>query len=159
VKNGFNTPSRKVEFYSEYLKKFGNEPLPTFRSPRTKPLNRYPLIGTTRRPGIYVHTRFRNLPMLKKRQPDPFVRLHPRDAKPRGIEEGDWTVVESPQGSIRMKARVTTELQPGLVIIDFGWGNSWDEAANVNVITSDDERDPISSTTPNRRFLCQVKKA
>jgi len=67
--------------------------------------------------------------------------------------------VLSPQGSIRIKARLTTEMQPGLVIIDFGWGNPGDGGVNVNILTSDAERDPFTATTPNRRFICEVRKA
>lgn len=159
LNNGFNTLSKKVEFFSERLKNHGYEPLPIYRKPAGSPGDKYPLIGTTRRPGIYVHTRFRNLPMLHKKQPDPLVRLHPQDAQLRGIEEDSWTVVESPQGRIQMKAKVTPETRPGMVIIDFGWGNPWDKGANVNILTSDDERDPICSATSNRRFVCEVKRA
>lgn len=108
---------------------------------------------------MYVHTRYRNLPALHKLQPEPLVRLHPEDAIERGIEEGEQTIVESPEGSIRIKAKVTTETKRGVVVIDFGWGNPWDGGANVNVLTTDSIRDPISSTTPNRCFACQAKKA
>lgn len=159
LNNGFGTPSKKVEFFSGRLKDHGYGPLPMYRDPAGGLGDQYPLIGTTRRPGVYVHTRFRNLPMLHKKQPDPMVRLNSQDAQPRGIEDGNWTVVDSPQGRIQVKAKVTPEVQPGLVIIDFGWGNPWDNGPNVNILTSDDERDPVCSTTPNRRFVCELKKA
>lgn len=158
LKGGFNTPSKKVEFFSGRLKDHRQEVYPVYRRPAGIPGDKYPLIGTTRRPGIYVHTKFRNLPMLHRSQPDPLVRLHPRDAKHRGIEEGSLTVVESPQGRIQVKAKVTPEVPPGLVSIDFGWGNPWDEGANVNILTCDDERDPLSPATPNRRFVCELKR-
>ena len=96
--------------------------------------------------------------MLHKLQPDPLVRINPNDAKERGIVDGDQTIVESPEGRIEVEAKVTTEIRPGLVIIDFGWGNPWDQGANVNILTSDEFRDPISSATSNRQFLCQVKR-
>ena len=41
----------------------------------------------------------------------------------------------------------------------FGWGNPGDGGANVNVLTSDDSRDPVAASTPNRRFLCEVRRA
>lgn len=84
-----------------------------------------------------MHTQFRGLPALRKREPEPLVRIHPRDAKARGISDGSMTTVLSPQGKIRIKARVTTEMQPGLVIIDFGWGNPGDGGVTVNILTSD----------------------
>jgi anaerobic selenocysteine-containing dehydrogenase len=158
LKEGFNTSSKKVELYSEVLKSYGYNPLPTYRDPGPPPYRDYALIGTTRRPGHYVHTRFRNISMLRDKQPEPFVRIHPQDAKVREIQDGCWTVVESPQGRIRIKAKVANEVLPGTVLIDFGWGNPGDQGANVNILTSDGVRDPLCSTTPNRRFLCEVKR-
>ena len=87
----------------------------------------YPLIGTTRRPGAYIHTRFRNIPALRKLEPEPLVRLSPEDAKSRGIKDSDLTTVESPRGTIEVRAKVTSEVSPGVAIIDFGWGNPWDQ--------------------------------
>jgi len=53
---------------------------------------------------------------------------------------------------------MTTEVLPGLVVIDFGWGNPNDDGVNVNILTADNERDPITATTPNRRFICEVSR-
>jgi anaerobic selenocysteine-containing dehydrogenase len=165
LKDGFSTPSGKVELYSQRLKDHGYDPLPVHRQPaasltaRGKLADKYPLIGTTRRPGVYVHTRYRNLPMLRRMQPDPLIWMHPDDARVRGISDGDETIVESPEGSIKVQAKITAEIQPGIVVIDFGWGNSWDRGANVNILTSDDARDPVCAATSNRRFLCEAEKA
>ena len=117
---------------------------------------RYPLIGTTRRPGNYVHTRFRDVASLRKLQPDPLLRIHPRDAEARKIVDKDPATIESPEGAIQATAVVTDETSPGLVIVDFGWGNSWDGGANVNILTSDQPRCPLSGATPNRRFRCEI---
>ncbi|MDZ4245711.1 MAG: molybdopterin-dependent oxidoreductase [Dehalococcoidia bacterium] len=163
--SGFSTPSKKVELYSDTARQLGYDPLPVYKEPaeslRSKPEmgEKFPLIGTTRRPGVYIHTRLRNMPQLRKLEPAASVRINPGDAQKRKISEGDRVVVESMNGSIPLMARVTDAAKPGLVVIDFGWGNPGDNGANVNVLTSDGERDPFSSTTSNRRFLCQVKKA
>ncbi|MBA7493239.1 Acetylene hydratase [subsurface metagenome] len=165
LRNGFNTPSGKVEIYSQRLRDHGYPPLPEYKDldaafvGQPGLLESYPLIGTTRRPGVYVHTRFRNIPALRKIEPEPLVRLCPEDAQRRGINDGDLTTVKSLKGSIKVKAKVTDEVSPGVVIIDFGWGNPWDQGANVNILTSDEDRDPISCSTPNRRFRCQVSRA
>lgn len=158
LQKGFNTPSGKVEFYSRKLESMGLNPLPVYRKPEVVPSTAYPLIGTTRRQAAYVHTQFRGLPSLRKREPEPLVRIHPQDAAERGIADGSETTVESPQGRIRIKARLTTETQPGLVIIDFGWGNPGDGGVNANILTSDRERDLFTAATSNRRFVCEVNK-
>ena len=164
MKVGFATPSGKVELYSQRLQDHGYDPLPVYRnfadtgagSPEM--MDPYPMVGTTRKPGMYVHTRYRNLPMLRRMQPNPLIRIHPDDAQARNIYDGDATIVRSPEGHITIKAMITKDIRPGTVMIDFGWGNPWDGQANVNILTSDDVRDPICGATPNRRFLCQVEK-
>ena len=158
LQKGFDTPSGKVELYSRKLESMGLNPLPMYRDPEVIPTPAYPLNGTTRRQGAYVHTQFRGLPSLRKREPEPFMWIHPQDAKARGISDGSETNVLSPQGKIRIKARITRETQPGLVIIDFGWGNPGDGGVNVNILTSDRERDPFTAATPNRRFVCEVSE-
>ncbi len=164
LKKGFNTPSGKVEIYSQKFEDFGYPPLPEYKeldavfAGEPVLLESYPLIGTTRRPGAYIHTRFRNIPALRKLEPEPLIRLSPEDAESRGIKDSGLTTVKSPQGTIEVRAKVTGEVSPGVVIIDFGWGNPWDQKANVNLLTSDQDRDPISASTPNRRFRCQVTR-
>jgi len=160
LKDGFNTPTKKVELYSEMLEEVGQDPLPVYRARGADPdlVSRFPLTGTTRKPGNYVQTRFRNTPALHRLQPDPFARINPDAAQQRGIAEGEEVVVESPKGRIRLKAKITPEIRPELVVVDFGWGNPWDKADNVNILTSDEERDPISGTTPNGYFFCDVRK-
>jgi len=157
---GFGTPSGKVEFFSERFEKAGYDPLPCFRGREISPAVRekFPLDGTSRKPGVYSHTKYRNIPELSKYQRAPFVWMHPEDAKKRGIENGAWVEVESPLGKIELEARAEEKASLGVVVVDFGWGNPWDKAANINFLTDDQDRDPISSGTSNRLFPCQVRK-
>lgn len=160
-KNGFKTPTGKVELYSQKLRDINQDPMPVYREPEQNAnlVSEFPLVGTTRRPGNYVHTRFRDVPSLRKLQPDPLLRIHPRDAERRDLSNGDLAIIESPEGSISVKTMVTDEVTAGTVIVDFGWGNPWDNGPNVNILTSDKHRCPISGATPNRRFRCEVTKA
>lgn len=161
---GFNTPSGKVELYSQKFQDLGYSPLPDFiekdgsikESPEL--LNKFPLIGTSRRPSSFTHSQFRNIPELRKLDPENLLRINPKDATARSITDGCLTTIESAQGKIQTKARITEEIAPGVVLIDFGWGNPGDGGANVNILTGDTERDPISCSTPNQRFRCQATK-
>jgi anaerobic selenocysteine-containing dehydrogenase len=156
---GFATPSGKVEFISKNYQEAGYSSLPIYKEPGETPNSDYPLLGTTRKPGAYVHTQFRNLPSLRRLEPEARLRIHPQDASLRQIREGDKVRVSSPRGSIHLKATLVKEIQPGLVVIDFGWGNPGDGGENVNRLVADHPRDSISSTTPNREFICQVSKS
>jgi anaerobic selenocysteine-containing dehydrogenase len=156
----FGTPSGKIEFFSERFRKAGYDAVPTFKERKESPAvkEKFPLTATGRKPGIYSHTKYRNIPEVSKHQPLPFVWMHADDAGKRGIEHGSWVEVESPHGSIELEARTDEKAPPGVVIVDFGWGNPWDNAANINLLTDDQDRDPISSGTSNRLFPCEVRK-
>jgi len=164
AESGFNTPSGKVAFYSQQFEKNGYSPIPAYTEPGGEPLDGksqsekgFSLLGTTRRPGSFVHTKFKNLAALSKSYPEPLAVIHVKDAADRSVAEGDMVEVTSPQGSIRLKARLVEDMNPGLVLVDFGWGNPTDGKASINMITNDTHFDPISGGTPNRIFPCELK--
>ncbi|KPK30836.1 MAG: hypothetical protein AMK69_02220 [Nitrospira bacterium SG8_3] len=162
---GFKTPSGKVDLFSPSFEAHGYGPIPSYTDPAGEPLSAkdisekgFSLLGTSRRPAQFVHTKFKNLKALTKAYPEPFVWIHPQDASDRDIREGDEVEVRSPQGKIAIKARLTEDTKPGLVWIDFGWGNPTDGKANINVLANDAFFDPVSGGTPNRMFPCEVEK-
>lgn len=162
--DGFKTDSGKIELFSHKMEKMDLDPLPVYQDPpeshaaKKNLKTNYPLLGTTRRPGVYIHTRYRNIPALRRREPHAGIRIHPDDAGIRSIKDGDTVRVTSREGEIQVKAILATAIRPGMVVIDYGWGNPGDGGDNVNRLTSDDTRDPVAASTPNRRFLCEVVK-
>ena len=162
---GFNTPSGKVELSSSVFKAKGYDPLPTYSEPAGEPLgpggrssHKFPLLGSSKRPARFVHTKLKNIEALSRLYPEPCLWLHPRDAAERSIEDGDGVEVTSPRGEIALKAKLTEDTQPGLVWVDFGWGNPTDGKASMNVLVNDAYFDPVSGGTPHRLFECDVKK-
>ena len=165
VDTGFSTQSGKVEFFSKSFGEKGFGAIPAYTEPAGEPLDQkklsekgFSLIGTSMRPAQFVHTKLKNIDVLSKSYPEPFIWIHPDDAHIRGIIEGQAVKVSSPQGMIRIKARLTEDTKPGLVWVDFGWENPTDEKASINVLTNDLFFDPISGGTPNRIFPCEVVK-
>jgi len=165
INHGFNTPTGKVELYSAKLKKYGYSPVPDFQEVwKNQPSfyqekTHFPLIGISgKRSNNYVHSQFRNIPFLLKREPEPFVDIHPKDAKKRNISDGDKVTIESPNGKIIMKARISNIVHSGSVRIAWGWGE-YNSDYNLNKLTDDEQKDSITSTTSNRTFMCNVVKA
>lgn len=159
-----NALSDKIRFYSPIFEKNGYSPIPAYTPPGGEPLDRksqaekgFSLLGTSRKPGLFVHTRFKNLAALSRFYPEPLAIIHPQDAADRGVAEGDRVEVRSPQGSISLKAQLADTMNPGLILIDFGWGNPTDGKASINTLTNDALFDPVSGGTPNRLFPCEVK--
>ena len=156
---GFNTPSGKIEFDSEILKSYGFEGLPVYEEPVHTPFNPseedkpYPLVlNTGSRLPFYTHSKLREIPWLNQFQPDPVVRLHPKDARERGIENGDAVRVFNAQGEVQMKAEITNMVLPGVVDIFHGWAK-----ANINLLISRDFC-PITGYPPFRSSICEVEK-
>jgi len=165
IDKGFKTPSGKVDLFSTSFEAHGYGPIPSYTDPAGEPLGAkdisakgLSLLGTSRRPAQSVHTKFKNLKAITRIYPEPFVWIHPQDASDRDIREGDEVEVRSPQGEITIKAKLTEDTKPGLVWIDFGWGNPTDGKANINVLANDAYFDPVSGGTPNRMFPCEVEK-
>lgn len=163
LEQGFETPTGKVEFYSQWFAKLGAGPMPVYAEPAGEPLTTetisekgFSLLGTSRRPMQYVHTKFKNLKALAKSYPEPLIYIHPQDAFDRCILGGEEVEVTSPQGRITVKARLSDDTRRGLVWIDFGWGNPTDGLANINRLVNDQYFDPVSGGTPNRLFPCEV---
>jgi anaerobic selenocysteine-containing dehydrogenase len=159
-KPGFNTPTGKVEVFSTILKKYGVDPLPTYKEPVESPVSKpelakqYPLVLMTgARIPFYTHTKWRDVPWVSEFQPEPVVNLDPSDAKSRGIKEGDRVILKNPYGQIKVKAHLTEMVTPGIVDIYHGW-----PAQDVNTMVTR-YFDPISGFPPYKSGLCEVKKA
>lgn len=158
-RDGFRTPSGKVEFHSQALVDAGYDPLPTYVEPHEGPANKklcaqYPMVMTSgARIPYYFHSQFRNLPSLRAKFPAPLVEINPSDASALGIAQGDTVTISSPRGSIRAKAALVQALKAGTVAMSHGWTE-----ANVNELTDDSALDPISGFPGLRGFLCRVEK-
>ncbi len=158
-KPGFKTPSGKFELKSSILEQAGFDGLPAYRNPpesiaaAPQTAEKFPLIfNTGSREPMYVHSRHRNNPRLRELQPDPQVDINPKDAQARGIKQGEDVIVETPNGKITVKAKITNLAQPGVVHVFHGWPQ-----ADVNTILAR-TLDPITGFPAFKSQLCQVRK-
>lgn len=168
-KPGFDTPSGKYEISSTILKSYGYDPLPVFSPPIEGPLSspeltqRYPLVfNSGSRNKVFFNSQHHQVPNLIERYPKPLVWIHPKDAEPRGIVEGDRAVVSTPRGSVTYTAHVTEDILPGVVEVDAHGGGyfaapAW-KRCNANELTDHDNRDPLSGFPVYKALLCQVSK-
>jgi formate dehydrogenase major subunit/formate dehydrogenase alpha subunit len=89
---------------------------------------------------------------LAAKQPEAFVEIHPRDARRRGITDGDRVEVSSRRGSIRVRALVSRQVRPGCVWMPLHFGE-----ARANVLTND-VGDPITGTAEYKVCAVEVAK-
>ncbi|MBD2092328.1 nitrate reductase [Microcoleus sp. FACHB-1515] len=96
----------------------------------------YPFVLTTGR--VYGHwhtlTRTGRTEKIQQLHPEPFLEIHPRDAKELGIIEGNLVEVRSRRGSAKLAAKVTRSISPGTVFMPMHWGALWADDAEVNAL-------------------------
>jgi anaerobic selenocysteine-containing dehydrogenase len=174
--NGFATPSRRVELYSQTFLDHGYAPLPDFEEPQIGPFARpdlaarYPLILTCAKASVYCQTQHRALPSLRQRSAYPEVDLHPAAAKARGIGDGDWVAIETPDGRVRARAKFNDGIDARVVVGEHGWWQSCAEldaagydpfgpdGANFNLLIGSNVVDPVSGTASHRAYLCEIRR-
>jgi len=152
-REGLATPSGRVELFSPTLAEHGYAPLPTF-TPLQEPSEDYPFtLITGTRTIAYSHSGYRHLAKLRRLVPEPLVEINPQPAKALGIAGGETVILESPKGSITLKARVTPDIPPDVLSIQHGW-----EEANANLLTASHPHDPASGYPGLKTTPCRVRK-
>ncbi len=171
---GFNTPSRKVEIYSETFLGHGYAPLPDYVEPALGPVARpdlaadFPLILISAKSPQYLGSQGRAISALRRIEPEPRVGLHPDAAAARGIKDGEWVGLVTPHGRIRAKARFSADLHPKVITATHGWwqanralslpgyDTSSEDGANLNAVIANDAIDPIGGAAPHKSYPCQI---
>ena len=175
-KGGFATPSGKIELASDTLRDLGHDAVPRHRQSPEAPGGTmaatlsadeagepgehgepgepvYPLILTTgARVLQYLHSEYRDIERLAKRGRQPLAELHPETAATYGIEDGKPIQIETRHGTVRMQARVTDSILPGVVSLPHGWKD-----ASVNDLTDDYQGDPIIGYPILKSKACLVR--
>jgi len=175
---GFGTPSGKVEIRSTIFAGLGLEPLPVYRemaeSPEGSPelAKDYPLILiATGRFMPFYHSELRQIPSAIQSQPEPRADIHPQTAAALEICPNDWVWIETTRGRIRQRARLTDEVHPAMVRVQYGWWfpdkpaaapglhGVWESNANVLCPVGAEYCNPEVGGWPHTALLCKVAKA
>jgi anaerobic selenocysteine-containing dehydrogenase len=155
-KEGFNTPSGKVEIYPEPLGSMGIDPLPIREEPHRshESADEFPLILTTGSNLLaYTHWQYRYIPRLRKMYPESAVDIHPATALWYGILQDSIVEVVTRNGRITLNANLTPKIRSDTVHIPQGW-----EEANVNELTGTEDVDPISKFPNLKSLRCRVRR-
>lgn len=142
----FYTPSRRAVIHPVQA---------AFRS--EAPDEEFPFILTTGRIRDQWHTMTKTgkVSKLNQHSPQAFLELHPHDAAQLGVAEGDLVTVQSRRGEVRVAARLSAGIRPGVVFLPMHWGKQLGSDLNrANNVTSG-ALDPISKE-PDLKF-CAVQ--
>jgi len=117
----FDTPSRKIEFYSAQAERLGLPPLPTYAVPAAR---RFPLALAQGRTILHFHGFYgngRELPTLARREAAPTLWISPADAATRALADGAPIRLFNDRGELRGQAHVTDKIPAGTVWMRDGW--------------------------------------
>lgn len=153
----FPTPSGKCEFLVEGAKNFvagpfrqmyegfqpgeDLDPLPDYvpgrESPATNPelAKRYPLNIVSPKSHGFLNSCYANMDKKIRAQGEQFVMINAADASARGIIDGDRVQVSNSRGAFKGVARITSDVNPGIVVATLGYWRQLNDGT-VNSISS-----------------------
>lgn len=117
----FNTPSGKIEVYSETLKNAGFSPWPTWEEPPTPKEDEFYLLTGK----VAQHTQFgtQNNQLLHKYSDEPRLWMNAKTALQLGLQTDDWVAVTSEVGQVHIKLLATEAIRPDCVYMTPGYGH------------------------------------
>ena len=140
---GFKTPSGKVELVLSRAESLGVAPIPHWEGPPEAVDADYPLRLTSAKSPVFLHSSYRWVESLRRREPEPAALIHPQTAREYGIVDGGWVEIATSRGGIVQKACLTERILPGVVQAAYGWWFPEEDSAlfgwsrsNYNRLTS-----------------------
>ncbi|MFU2113862.1 DmsA/YnfE/YnfF family dimethyl sulfoxide reductase [[Pasteurella] aerogenes] len=176
--NPLKTPSGKIEIYSSRLAEIAKtwalkedeviHPLPvhadSFEHYGDPLMEKFPLQLTGFHYKARTHSTYGNVDVLKSANPQE-VWINPIDAQPRNIKNGDMIRIFNERGEVRIHAKVTPRIIPGVVALSEGawhqadmFGDKVDHSGCVNVLTTQ-RPSPLAKGNPQHSNLVQIEKA
>ncbi len=149
VANPLDTPSGRIEIFSETIADFGYDECPghpVWRAPDewlgALSAATYPLHLVSPQPGDKLHSQMESaLADIEDARPMPIV-MNPEDARARAIGDGDLVLVFNDRGRCRARAKISDDIRERVVAISTGAWFDPDEddtdcQGNPNVLTRD----------------------
>ncbi|WP_315822854.1 molybdopterin oxidoreductase family protein [Paraflavitalea speifideaquila] len=120
----------------------------------------FPLILTTGRIRDQWHTMSKTgkVNKLKQHIAEAFLEIHPEDAFTRNIRDQEVVVINSRRGEVRVKARLTTDIKPGVVFLPMHWGKVLNSDLNRANNLTNNLVDPKSKEPDFKFSAVQVQR-
>ena len=129
---------------------------------------KYPLVlSTTARTSANVNAIYRNEPWIAKHMHENSLLIHPDDARPLGVKDGERVWMASRTGGAEVLVSFTKDVLPGTVYLSHGWGlYSRDpndncgklRGAAASLFLPDEEGDEFTGLPYYSGIPCKVEK-
>lgn len=120
----FDTPSKKVEFWSDQLAKAGFDPVPKYKSPGDTPTGHFRLI--TGRAPVHTFSRTQTNPNLQDLMRENEVWVNAATAAAAGLINGQYVRLKNQDGALsnRIRVKATQRIRPDCVYMVYGFGHT-----------------------------------
>lgn len=117
----WNTPSGKIEIFSETLSKVGFPGVPVWDEPPAPAEGQFYLLTGK----VAQHTQFgtQNNQLLHKYSDEPRLWMNASTAVQKGLSEGDWVEISSEVGKVHSRLHATQAIRPDCVYLTPGYGH------------------------------------
>ena len=120
----FNTPSKKIEFYSTQLKQAGFDPVPRYTRPEPGPAGYYRLLFG--RAPMHSFSRTQTNHLLMDLMSENAVWLNAAEAARLGLKSGNYVRLRNQDGEVsdRIRVKATERIRPDCVYMVHGFGHT-----------------------------------
>ncbi|USS40615.1 molybdopterin-dependent oxidoreductase [Thermococcus aggregans] len=144
----YETPSGKIEFYSQRAFERGLSPFPEYKPVKGKGLQ---LLSPTWK--LTITSQYHNTYNII----DPYLYINPKDASARGIKDNDEVEVFNERGKLRTRARISEDVPEGVVVL---YKAFWVKLLewNVNFLTTDKVVEKYGNASAFHSTWVEVKR-
>ncbi len=124
LRDGFLTPSGRIELYSSVLAYTGQAPLPQMaRFAQPEPPEGYPLHLVSFRAPAHANSRTAANPYLSAIQSEGALQVNTATGRALGLATGDLARLQSPQGELEVRVELTEGIRPDTVALSHHFGH------------------------------------
>jgi len=159
----WDTPSGKIELFSETLSRVGFAGVPVWDPPpEPMPGAFYLLTGKVAQATQFAS---QNNQLLNKYSDEPRLWLNDKVAEDRGLEDDDWVEVTSEVGQVHIRLKVTPGIRPDCVYMTPGYGHISKGLTTAYGLGASDSvlhvtyTDPISGSQALTQTFVTIRKA
>ncbi len=131
----------------------------THRPPAARTEPKFPFRLNTGRVRDQWHTMTRSglSPRLSAHLAEPFLEIHPEDARRHGLAAADLAEVRNPTGTAILRVRITDAVAPGQVFAPIHWTGETAPSARIDALVPS-VTDPVSGQPESKASVVSVSR-
>lgn len=130
----------------------------TPRAPMSERSHHYPFVFNTGRVRDHWHTLTRTgiSARLSAHSSEPYVEMHPCDARDQSLNDGDLAHVSNAQGKLILRVKTTRNQQRGSLFAPMHWNGQFASAATIGTLIPA-HTDPISGQPESKQACVAIR--